>query len=149
MFISQCAYTDIDMYMYIDCADWVATAHSTRFIVLRCALTISIICRGYCCMYNKSIVWDELSSLRMFCWVMETFFVQKEVIDKLKQLLLFSTEVYEFSIYPSPDEPYCFYKVPSYLNSIVLFVHHTLSLTIILNRWLSLVHWTWCSPDKS
>ena len=80
---------------------------------------------------------------------METFFLQKEVIDKLSELLLLSEEVYQFSINPPPDEPYCFYKVPSYLNGIVLFVHHTLTLTIILNRCLSLVHWTWCSPDKS
>ena len=47
---------------------------------------------------------------------MKTFSLQKQVIDKLKQLLLFSTELYEFSINPPPNEPYCFYKVPMYLS---------------------------------
>ena len=62
-------------------------------------------------------MWDGFSNL--FCWVMKTFSLQKEVIDKLKQLLLLSAEVYEFSINPPPDEPYCFYKVPSYLIVLV------------------------------
>ena len=124
--------------MYVDCADWVV---------------ISIICRGHCSMYNKSIMWDEFSNF--FCWVMETFSLQKDLIHKLEQLLLLSAEVYEFSINPPPDEPYCFYKVPSYLNGIVPFVHHTLPPPPW--SWTGSFHWctgagaveTSCSKEGS
>lgn len=59
--------------------------------------------------------------MKMLHLVIETFLLQYKALDKLKQLLLLSTEVYQFSI--NPDESYCFYKVSSSLSVVVFFVY--------------------------